>query len=314
MRVFEEQVGRTPEEVAVSHPSGRLTYRQLNTMANLRARQLVQAGVGRQSPVPLVMGRSADVVVTALAVMKAGGFYIPVHLSSPAARLREIVTDVGANIVVTDSAAESRGRDSGVRVFVADGLPAGTPEVPNPSPYGLPGELAYVMYTSGSTGAPKGVAVTHRDILDLVADSAWRTGHERVLVHSAHAFDASTYEMWVPLLTGGRVVVAPPGQLDTAGLRSLVEQHAVTAMFLTTALFSLFAEQDPACFSGMHTVATGGELMPVQAMRGVRTACPDVRVLHVYGPTETTTFATRHRVDEVGDPVPIGQPLDGVRC
>ncbi|MYV57806.1 AMP-binding protein, partial [Streptomyces sp. SID3212] len=129
-----------------------------------------------------------------------------------------------------------------------------------------------------------------------------------------YVFDASTFEIWVPLLNGGRVVVAPPGVLEARVLAELVERHGVTALFLTTALFNVVAETDPAAFAGLRLVAAGGEKATPDVMRRVAAAAPGTRVLHVYGPTETTTFATRHPVDaDTAGVPPIGRPLDGTR-
>ncbi|MYS17821.1 AMP-binding protein, partial [Streptomyces sp. SID4982] len=134
-----------------------------------------------------------------------------------------------------------------------------------------------------------------------------------VLMHSAYVFDASTFEIWAPLLNGGRVVVAPPGGLEPRVLREMTERYGVTALFLTTSLFNLVAETDPAAFAGLRLVSTGGETAAPGLTQTVAAAAPGTRVLNVYGPTETTTFATRHRVaaDSAGVP-PIGRALDGM--
>ncbi|WP_372503671.1 AMP-binding protein, partial [Streptomyces ardesiacus] len=159
--------------------------------------------------------------------------------------------------------------------------------------------------------------MTHADVVALALDSRFAQGHERVLMHSPQAFDASTHEVWTPLLSGGRTVVAPQTALTAEALRELVARHEVTAVFLTAALFHLFAEQDPGCFAGLAEVWTGGEAVRTEAVRRVREACPGLVVVDVYGPTETTTFATCHRI-EPQDPtptvLPIGRPLDNTQA
>src|SRR5205814_9592893 len=177
--------------------------------------------------------------------------------------------------------------------------------------------LVSTEYTSGSTGVPKGVAVRHRDVVAFVFDRRFdAAAHERVLVHSTLAFDASTYELWVPLLRGGRAIVAPRHDLDVDTLRRLVGGYGVTGVFMTSGLFRAVAQDAPDCLAGVHEVWTGGEVVPPGAIRRVMDACPGTIVVDVYGPTETTTYATCRPMSDVGsvpDLVPIGRPLDNMR-
>jgi non-ribosomal peptide synthetase component F len=180
-----------------------------------------------------------------------------------------------------------------------------------------PDNLAYVMHTSGSTGRPKGVAVRHRDVVALAFDRCFAGGgHEAVLLHSPLAFDASTYELWVPLLSGGTVLVEQ-AEPEVDSLRRLIAREQVSALFMTTALFNLVAAEQPETFTRVRLVLTGGEAASPAAMRRVLQSCPEMVLGHVYGPTETTTFAThsfRSRPDEVEDTPPIGSPLDNTQA
>ncbi|MYV67606.1 AMP-binding protein, partial [Streptomyces sp. SID2131] len=181
-----------------------------------------------------------------------------------------------------------------------------------------PDRLAYVMYTSGSTGEPKGIGVTGANIAALARDSAFGTAHRRVLAHSPLAFDASTYEVWTPLLTGGTVVMAPPGRIGADALARLVREHRITALFLTAALFDLVVEERVELLTELREVWTGGEAASAASFRRALAAAPDTVLVNAYGPTETTTFATAHRVDPrdggtVGGRVPIGSALDDTR-
>ncbi|WP_031167340.1 non-ribosomal peptide synthetase [Streptosporangium roseum] len=325
---FAEQVARTPDAEAVVSGATSLTYSELNGRANLLAHRLIGLGVRAETPVAVLLERSADVVVATLAIAKAGGAYVPIHHGHPADRMSWVMADTGAPVLVTD---RDPGFGHAAEVVRLDGGPPDSPReeaeagsVPNDNPddphddprVGThPDQLAYVIYTSGSTGRPKGVAVRHRDVLALVSDRRWADGHRRLLMHSPHAFDASTYEIWVPLLNGGTVVVAPPGELDPATIGALVAGHRLTALFITTALFNLVAEEEPGAFAGLREVLTGGEAASAEAMRRVREACPDTVLGHVYGPTETTTYATYHRVSRVDSAAPpIGRAMDGMRA
>ncbi|MFJ8314288.1 MULTISPECIES: amino acid adenylation domain-containing protein, partial [unclassified Streptomyces] len=316
--LFQERVVRTPDAVAVVFEGESLTYAELNARANRLAHVLLARGAGPERFVAVALERSAELVVATLAVLKTGAAYVPLDRRSPAERLSAVMTDTGASVLLTDRASADVRFNHAARVLVVDDT-AELADMPSDDPAvaGHPKQLAYVMYTSGSTGMPKGVAVTHADVAALAADRHFRAdAHRRVLMHSPHAFDASTYEMWVPLLSGGTVVVAPPGELDISALERVITGQEVTAVFMTIGLFRLLAQESAASFAGVREVWTGGDLVPAVALRRVLEACPGIVVTDVYGPTETTTFATCHpmrSLAEVPDTVPIGRPMDGMR-
>ncbi|MFE6049723.1 amino acid adenylation domain-containing protein [Kitasatospora sp. NPDC056446] len=318
---FARQVRRAPEAVALRTEDGPIGYAELDRRANRLAHRLLDLGVGPETAVAVLMERSADLVVALLAVLKAGGVYVPLHATYPEARIRSVVEQTGAPVLLTDLATTPGGTfDDLVRTLVVDADPtvAGYPDTaPGTAPI-EPARLAYVMFTSGSTGAPKGVAVSHRDVIALAADRAFDDeAQDRVLMHSSHAFDALTYELWVPLLTGGQTVLAPAGQLDAPLLRRLAEEHGITGAFITTALFNLIAEEDPTAFRTLRQVWSGGEAGSPTAVRRVLDACPDIELVNGYGPTETTTFATFLPIrasDRLGATVPIGRPMDNTRA
>jgi amino acid adenylation domain-containing protein/non-ribosomal peptide synthase protein (TIGR01720 family) len=316
--LFAEQAARTPDAVALASAGGVVTYAELETRANRLAHQLRGMGVGAEHPVAILQRRSVDLVVSTLAVLKASGAYVPLNARSPDGRLASILAASRAEVVLTDTASAARAAnlDATVLVVDADAATAGQPNT-DPGVPAHPDQLAYVMHTSGSTGVPKGVAVAHRDVVSLALDSTWRSGNQqRVLLHSPHAFDASTYELWVPLLSGGTLVLAPPADPDVAELAEVIVEQAVTGLYLTAGLFRLLVDQQPGCFARVCEVWSGGDVVPPATVRRVLDTCPDLVVVDVYGPTETTTFATRHRMrrgDELPVTVPIGRPMDGMR-
>ncbi|MFF2073697.1 non-ribosomal peptide synthase/polyketide synthase [Kitasatospora sp. NPDC058162] len=331
--LFAEQVRRTPGAIAVEAGEERLSYRELDACAAALAGRLAAREVGPECPVGVLMNRSVALVVAQLALVRTGGVYVPLDGRAPRERLHGMLAAAGAELLLTDTdragtAAQLRPAEQVLLVdgapvdggpadgAPADGAPADSWEDSAAAPTVHPDNLQYLMFTSGSTGTPKGVAVRRRDVVALAQDAAF-AGHDRVLVHSPHAFDAATYELWVPLLRGGTAVLAPPGDVDAAVVRRAVTEQGVRCLFLTIGLFRLLAQEDPGCLRGAREVWTGGEAVPGAVVRRVLEACPGLTVVDVYGPTETTTFATR-RAFRAGDPLPavlpIGRPLDNTRA
>ncbi|AIG79243.1 Hypothetical protein AJAP_32145 [Amycolatopsis japonica] len=309
--LFARQVDRAPDAVAVADGDRALTYRELDELAGRLAGKLIARGVGVGGRVAVMLDRSADLLVALLAVWKAGAAYVPVDASYPAPRVAFMVEDSGASLMLC-SAATRDGVPAGIEsLLVTDD--AGEAAVVPASPE----DLAYVMYTSGSTGKPKGVAVPHASVAELVGDPGWAMEpDDAVLMHAPHSFDASLCEIWVPLVSGARVVIAEPGPVDARRLREAVA-GGVTRAHLTAGSFRAVAEEAPESFAGLREILTGGDLVPAHAVDRVRQAAPGARIRHLYGPTETTLCATWFVLEPEDEPVsvlPIGRPLSGRRA
>ena len=306
------QVARTPGAVAVTDGDRVLTYRELDELASRLTARLAGRGVRPGDRVAVMMDRSADLLVALWAVWKAGAAYVPVDAAYPARRVAFMVADSGASLIVCSAATRDRVPD-GLASIQVTGEDAGEA----PAVTARPADLAYVMYTSGSTGTPKGVAVPHRSVAELVGNPGWAmTSGESVLMHAPYAFDASLFEIWVPLVSGARVVIAAPGPVDARRLREVIAA-GLTRAHLTAGSFRAVAEEAPESFVGLREVLTGGDVVPVNAVARVRAACPRVRVRHLYGPTEATLCATWHLLepgDDLGTVLPIGRPLPGRRA
>jgi amino acid adenylation domain-containing protein len=319
---FAAQLAETPTATAVRAAGEPVTYAELDARANRLAHRLGGLGVGRDVPVAVLLERSADIVVVSLAILKAGGAYAPIHHSYPPERMAWAVAEVDAPVLVVNAAMRDRvaGLDTSAQILVVDDDPETDAQpVTDPGVPCHPEQLACVLFTSGSTGVPKGVMLRHRDALDLATDGRLRGGaHDRVLVHSPHAFDASIYEVWTPLLHGGTAVVAPPGHLNGEALEEIIAAEDLTGLFLTTTLFNLVADERPHAFARLREVLTGGEAGSPSAIRKVLAACPDTEVGNVYGPTEATTYTTiagqRAPLDDPAETSTVlGRPIDDMR-
>src|SRR5437764_11130374 len=267
---FAECVRRAPGATAVVDGELSLSYAELDARADRLARRLVRLGVRPEDRIGVLMDHSADLVVAELAIAQAGAAYVPLDRRAPESRLRLLLAGCGVSVLVTDDPDRAAGVRCGQTVDIGGFIPDEDVSLPAADPE----RLAYLMHTSGSTGLPKGVAVRHRDVVALADDSRFTGGaHERILMHSPLAFDASTYELWVPLLNGGTVVVAT-GDVDVDSLRRLISRHGLTAVFLTSGLFRVFAQEAPGCFRGLREVWTGGDVVPPAAVRRVLESCP----------------------------------------
>jgi amino acid adenylation domain-containing protein len=294
---FEEQARRSPTAIAVSVSGRRYTYRWLNEAANGVARDLA-ARVAPGSVVAVQLERGAELIVALLAIAKAGCAYLPLASGEPQDRLRFMLADSSAAFVVDDPE------------WIA-GIPAGSHR---PDRRSGPDDLAYVTYTSGSTGKPKGVAVTQRNVVSLVYGQryiAFGDG-DAYLALAAPAFDASTFEIWAPLLHGSTVVVPLAGPLGLDELAEVIDREAVSVLFLTTALFHRIVDLRGSSLDAVRWLLVGGEVVSPDHVRRHLSRERAGSFVHVYGPTETTTFALFHpipRAQDVEEPLPLGRPL-----
>ncbi|MFF4486759.1 amino acid adenylation domain-containing protein [Streptomyces sp. NPDC001544] len=317
---FAAQAQLTPHAVAVRSVGGAtLTYRQLDEHANRLAHHLIEDGVGSEDLVAILQEKTPDLIVSILAVLKAGAAYLPLHHGYPAQRTEAILARAGTRVLLADRAMAARGLPRAVHSIVVDDCPcilrhaATEPEIPV-----RPAQLAYVMFTSGSTGEPKGVAIAHGEITEFAYDRMFDPArHTSVLMSAPYAFDGSTYELWVPLLHGGQVVLPPPGKVDVQVYARVIAEEDITGVLLTAGLFRVIAEEAPECFARVRELMTGGDVISPTAVERIQRACPDAVVRATYGPTETTLFATQVALPpdasfDAGG-VPMGRGLDNTR-
>ncbi|MGG1640083.1 amino acid adenylation domain-containing protein [Paenibacillus sp. NRS-1782] len=366
--LFQKQVKQVPQQVAVVFGKDSLTYGELNEKANRLAHTLRKQGICTEQTVGIVAERSIEMIVGMLAILKAGGAYVPIDSEYPNERVRYLLEDSGANILLVQRMEHRPVDFKGTVLDLSDSAIYGTndadrfdpvlrndnetyadvagigyvdclnplysisaspelasttttqPEIIQPEvtqseqvEATAADRLAYIMYTSGTTGQPKGVMVEHRNVVRLVKNTnyAQLNADTRILQTGAVVFDASTFEIWGALLNGGQLVlVSQDVILDAPKLKEAVRSHGITTMFLTTPLFNQLSQQDLALFEGIRELLVGGDVMSVPHMNRVLEAHPSLRISNIYGPTENTTFSTMHAIAGVqSESVPIGRPI-----
>jgi amino acid adenylation domain-containing protein len=318
--LFEERARMAPEREALVFAGRSWTYRRLNESANRLAHRLIRLGVGPDVPVALFLERSAELVVAILAVLKAGGAYLPLETGYPAERLAAMLADAGPPVLLTQAALADRLPGFAGWALAIDGdAPWAGESAADPPCRAAPENLAYVMYTSGSTGRPKGIAVPHRGVVRLALGNGFAevAEDETLLLFAPVSFDASTFEIWAALLNGARLAVHPPGLPSLAELAGFVDAHGVTTLWLTASLFQSVAQEHPETLGRLRRLLSGGDVLPAPVARRLLAGAPGLTLLNGYGPTENTTFTTTHAMrspEDAGRSVPIGRPIGNTRA
>ena len=315
--LFEEQVRRTPQSVALVFGDEQLKYYELNRRANQLAHYLRTMGVGPEVLVGIYLERSVQQIVALLAILKAGGAYLPLDFTYPKQRLTFMLKDAGAAVLLTQRRFVTKLPSDRLKVVCLDeiGDALSQNSTQNPQSGVRKENLIYVIYTSGSTGQPKGIAVTHQAVVRLVVNTDYvqiEPG-DAVAQVSNSSFDAATFEIWGALLHGARLVGLPKDVvLSQQAFASSLVQQRISVLFLTTALFNQVSREKPAAFATVRHLLFGGETVEPRCVQDVLRDHPPERLLHVYGPTETTTFASWYLVTpplRQGRTIPIGKPI-----
>ncbi|MGP1210591.1 amino acid adenylation domain-containing protein [Serratia sp. CY43579] len=311
--LFEQQARLTPQAIALIQDAQRLSYAQLNARANRLAHRLIERGVQPGDRVAVRLARSIELVCAQLAVIKAGAAYVPIDPQLPAARQAWIADDSGACLMLTDAIGDEEIPQLTVEDREAEDHNG------NPALRVSSGATAYIMYTSGSTGTPKGVMTPHQGITRLVRNNRYAAfdADDRIAFAANPAFDASTMEVWAALLNGGAlVVIAPEVMMEAERLAAELQRHRITTLFLTTALFNQYVHSISGALAQLKYLISGGEKEDPGAYARLLQERGPVHLIHAYGPTETTTFATTARIERAeGEArLPIGKPIGNTRA
>ena len=315
--LFEEQAARRPDALALRCAGITMTYAALNRQANALARCLQKRGVAPDTPVGVCLERSPALVVSLLAILKAGGAYVPLDPAYPAPRIGALQTQAGISLIVTTSDLTDRLTETTAEHLRLDQT---HDEVSHEQTHNLPSSarsdhLAYVLFTSGSTGVPKAVAVPHRGVVRLVTQPNYaRFDESTVMLGLAPvAFDASTFEFWGSLTSGGQLILLPDARPSLESIKEAVREHQVTTTFVTSALFNVLVDSGIESMTSLREVTTGGDVVsPVHVARAYE-QLPGCKFISAYGPTETTVYASFYPVPSGGvdmPSIPIGTPVN----
>lgn len=319
--LFEEQVARHPEADAVIFGKESLTYAELNSRANRLAHRLIDSGVRPDNLVGIALERSMEMVTTLIAILKAGGAYVPIDPELPTQRRNRLIADSGLQHLVTLERNRHQYEDVVEQVITLDGdgqESAGHLEV-NPAVSPVSSRSAYVNYTSGSTGQPKGVLVPHGAVVRLVKGPNYvqLQPTTRLLQLAPLSFDAATFEIWGALLNGGSLVIMPPGPVSTEEIGALLTEQKVNTLWLTAGLFNQLVDNVLPVFAGVGQLLVGGDVLSVAHVEKFRRSHPECRIINGYGPTENTTFSCCFRIpaeEDLSGGIPIGSPINHTRA
>ena len=314
-QLWEEQVSAHADMSAVICGEDSWSYQEIEDRANSLAWTLNALGVKADTLVGIIPERSPDMIIGILAILKAGGAYVPIDASYPAERIQYMLDDSQISILLT----MNRTSELSEQTFEGTVLNLKESTSYDERTHSLPfinqvNDLAYVMYTSGSTGQPKGVMIEHRNVIRLVKETNYIQFNpaDRILMTGALVFDACTFEIWGALLNGLSLCLVPDTTiLDAEKLHVALLQYQITTMWLTSPLFNQLALQKPELFQPLQQLIIGGDVLSPKMLKSVQNHCPQLTLINGYGPTENTTFSCYYTIPFIENerPIPIGRPI-----
>ncbi|MDA2157988.1 MULTISPECIES: amino acid adenylation domain-containing protein [Bacillus cereus group] len=310
--LFEDQVEKTPDNIAVVFENTKLTYKELNERANSLAILLKSKGVKADSIIGIIVEKSVETIVGIMGILKAGGAYLPIDPSYPKERIEYMLKDSESRILLGGNTLVETIKFNGefIDLFNDDlfvSYSNNLEKVNNSS------DLAYVIYTSGTTGNPKGVMCEHKNVVRLVKNTNYieYKNSDRILQTGSMVFDASTFEVWGSLLNGLELYIDKQETIIVPELlEEFVIKNKITILWLTSELFNQIAKENISLFKGLRYLLVGGDVLSPKYISLVRKQCTNLKILNGYGPTENTTFSTTYLIEkEYSSNIPIGKPI-----
>lgn len=316
IQLFKETVQKKPDNIAISFENRKVTYRELDKLSDNLACILKKYNISYEEPVGIFLDKSIEMIISILAILKVNGAFLPIDIEYPEDRINYILKDANARITLTTF--DLANRISGLcETLLLDKLNLNKTLNFTYKPIS-PASLAYVMYTSGSTGKPKGTMIEQFSVLRLAIKPNFIkfSTQERILQTGSIVFDACTFEIWAALLNGFELYILKKEHLlNPMFLVDYLIENKITTLFITTSLFNQLSDINPEMFQNVRYLLTGGDVISTKHINQVMDACPKLKIVHCYGPTENTTFSTCFNIDKKYDTtVPIGSPISGTTC
>ena len=316
--IFEYYAKTIPTHTALVFDGKSMSYGELNNYSNALAKLLLQKNIHSGECVGIYLDKSFEIIIAILAVLKVNAIYMPIDIAYPKKRLDYIINNSQTNIILTSSKYKNNLDFDAhyIEIDLADNYYQGN--FSNIDIEISPDSTAYVLYTSGSTGAPKGVMVTHRGVVRLVKDTNYINfePNDRVLQAGSFVFDASTFEIWTALLNGLELFILKKDDLlNPDFFAEYINKNHINIMLLTSALFNKFCEENASMFSNVKYLLTGGEAISIKHAIMAKQSNPNLRLINAYGPTENAVISTLYPVNDISSStIPIGKPISNSTC